>query len=175
MRGLPPAIASFVARAHAAMDELDYYGILGVDAGSSEEQVRAAYYRLARRLHPDVYGDSISDSSRRQLTAVFSRVVEAYQVLANAAMKARYDELVAGGVLRWDPGEARRAEPAAELAIEHAGARRFFRLAADAAGEGDWKTAATNFRLALSLDPDNPMIRARLAEAEAALEEEKRR
>jgi curved DNA-binding protein CbpA len=175
MRELPLAIASFVERAHAAMDGLDYYGILGVTRAAGEEEVRGAYYRLARRLHPDVYGDAISETSRRKLTAVFSRVVEAYQVLSSAEMRARYDELVAGGLLRWDAGEARRPEPAPELSIQHPGARRFFRLATDAAGTGDWKTAVTNFRLALSLDADNTMIRARLAEAEAALEERKGR
>jgi DnaJ-class molecular chaperone len=173
MAALPPAVASFVERAFAAMNGLDYYGVLGVGKQAEESEIRDAYYRLARRLHPDVYGDSLSESSRRMLTAVFSRVVEAYQVLANDQMRARYDQLVAEGVLRWDEGEARRSEPAPELAIQHTGARRFFRLGVDAAGAEDWKSAATNFRFALSLDPTNSMIQARLTEAEASLKGDK--
>ena len=165
MSDLPPSIASFVERAYAAMNELDYYGVLGVDRAASEADVRAAYYRLARRLHPDVYGETLSLNSRRKLTAVFSRVAEAYQVLADAELRGRYDELVKTGRLRWDAGEARRPRPAPELSIEHQGARRFFVLGADAAGAGDWKSAALNFQLALSLEPDNTMIQARVVEA----------
>lgn len=172
MSGLPPSIESFVERAYAAMDELDYYGVLGVESDAAEAEVRNAYYGLARRLHPDVYGETITEESRRKLTSVFSRVVEAYQVLVHAEMRTRYDELLREGKLRWDAGEARRPEPAPELSIEHAGARRFFRLASDAAGEGDWKSAAMNFRLALSLEPDNTLIRERLAEAEKHVNED---
>ncbi len=172
MSELPPAIATFVDRAHEAMNGLDYYGILGVERGATTEDVRDAYYRLARRLHPDVYGDTLSDASRRKLTAVFSRVVEAYQVLSSPMMRPRYDQLLGDGWLRWDEGEARRPEPAPELSIEHTGARRFFQLAGDAAAAGDWRAAATNYRLARSLDPDNETIRARLEEAEAKLEKE---
>lgn len=170
MPALPPSIVRFVERAYAAMDELDYYGVLGVDRAATEADVRAVYYRLARRLHPDVYGEGLSIEAHRKLTAVFSRVVEAYQVLADAGMRTRYDELVTEGMRRWDAGAARRPEPGPELSIEHAGARRFFVLGVEAGEAGDWKSAATNFRLALSLEPDNTLIRERLAEAEARMQ-----
>ena len=40
------------------MSEAEAYRILGLDPGASVEEVRAAYHRLIRRVHPDLGGSS---------------------------------------------------------------------------------------------------------------------
>ena len=63
----------------------DHYDVLGVSADATESEITAAYYALARRFHPDTA--AISDPANRQ----FKRIVEAFETLANAARRHRYD------------------------------------------------------------------------------------
>lgn len=60
----------------------DYYKILGVAKGASEEEVKKAYRRLAHQYHPDKNGGNESK---------FKEVNEAYQVLGNKEKRAQYD------------------------------------------------------------------------------------
>jgi DnaJ-class molecular chaperone len=63
-----------------------YYDILGVARDADEKAVRAAYRKLARKLHPDVNpGDKTAE-------ARFKRVNEAYEVLSDARKRKDYDE-----------------------------------------------------------------------------------
>lgn len=60
----------------------DYYKILGVDKGASEEEIKAAFRKKAHELHPDKTG---GDEGR------FKEVNEAYQALGNKEKRANYD------------------------------------------------------------------------------------
>ena len=67
-----------------ATTERDYYEILGVDRDASESEIKTAFRRLARELHPDVSG--AADAQER-----FREVAEAYEVLSDAETRATYD------------------------------------------------------------------------------------
>jgi len=62
----------------------DLYGILGVGPGDTVEQIRSAYRRLARQLHPDMSGDP-ADHRR------FADVADAYRVLSDPHARRSYD------------------------------------------------------------------------------------
>ncbi|WP_084037980.1 molecular chaperone DnaJ [Demequina sp. NBRC 110053] len=61
----------------------DYYAALGVDRNASEADIKKAYRRLARELHPDVAGPESADR--------FKEVAAAYEVLGNAEKRSQYD------------------------------------------------------------------------------------
>jgi molecular chaperone DnaJ len=60
----------------------DYYKVLGLDRGASQEEIKKAYRQLAHQYHPDRPG---GDEKR------FKEINEAYQVLSNNEKRAQYD------------------------------------------------------------------------------------
>jgi curved DNA-binding protein CbpA len=156
-------IRSYVERASAVLDQVDYYRLLNISSASNDEQIRAAYYKLAASLHPDVHGVDVDSVYRAKLTAVFSRVAEAYKVLSDSALRNRYDRELAKGSLRISMGvDVAKKGPD----IETPAARKFFKLAKSAMVSGDYKSATMNLRFALQVEPDNELIKSELAKAE---------
>jgi curved DNA-binding protein len=64
----------------------DYYKILGVERGASDEEVKKAYRKLARKYHPDV-------SKETNAKEKFQDVAEAYETLKDKEKRAGYDSL----------------------------------------------------------------------------------
>src|SRR5919109_5410917 len=67
----------------------DYYEVLGVPRGATDEQIRSAYRRLARQYHPDV--NKAADAADR-----FKQITEAYEVLTDPQRRQRYDMFGSG-------------------------------------------------------------------------------
>ena len=75
-----------------AEQKRDYYEVLGVSRGASEDEIKKAYKKMARKYHPDLNPDN------KEAEEKFKEVNEAYEVLSDADKKARYDQYGHAGV-----------------------------------------------------------------------------
>src|SRR5207237_366034 len=63
----------------------DFYQLLGVSRGATDEQIRSAYRKLARQLHPDVNKEP--DAAQR-----FKEITEAYEILTDARRRSAHGD-----------------------------------------------------------------------------------
>ena len=69
------------------MGYIDYYKVLGVDKGASQDDIKKDYKKLARKYHPDLnVGDSLAEEKIKDIN-------EAYKVLSVPSSKRKYDRM----------------------------------------------------------------------------------
>lgn len=77
----------------------DHYAVIGVKPDADDDEVRKAYYRLARLYHPDRFGKDLAGSDREVVEELFGRVSEAFGVLSNEERRRDYDERLKSGAI----------------------------------------------------------------------------
>ena len=58
---------------------MDYYDILGVNKNAKDNEIKKAYYKLARECHPD----KVESEKREEATKKFQEIGEAYEILSD--------------------------------------------------------------------------------------------
>ena len=87
---LPRRLGLVTLRRHFAKDAKDdvenLYSILGLQKGASPEEIKAAYKRLAKEVHPDSIGHNDPAAAER-----FQQISHAYNTLLHVGMRRMYD------------------------------------------------------------------------------------
>jgi curved DNA-binding protein len=92
------------------MEFKDYYGIMGVARDATQDEIKRAYRKLARKYHPDV-------SKETDAEARFKELGESYEVLKDPEKRAAYDQLGAN----WKAGQEFRPPPDWDAGFEFSG------------------------------------------------------
>jgi DnaJ-class molecular chaperone len=176
---MDPRFATEVEALAAALDQLDYFGVLKVPQGATPAEIKAAYYRESRAYHPDRFA-AVPDAAFRELVGkVYRRVNEAYTVLRDDAKRAKYLADVSGPErarkLRFtEVAEAEVKEEQKKKVEEQLGTtpngRKFYSAALLEMGAQRWDAAQRSLKSALMYEPGNARFKEQLAEVEKHLE-----
>jgi curved DNA-binding protein CbpA len=74
----------------------DHYDILGLTRQATTAEIKAAYYQLAKKYHPDRHHQRDTADIRPKLENLFALITQAYDTLSQAAERAAYDERIRG-------------------------------------------------------------------------------
>jgi curved DNA-binding protein CbpA len=156
---------------HSKCERLGHYGVLRVKDHASVADIKAAYYKAAKKYHPDMHFHHLADDTLKdKLGDIFSYVYEAYSTLSNPEKRREYDK-----IMTIKPAKLRAVQDRARAAFEegknqlrknnHLDAERFFGQAA----YFDATTADYHYYYGLTLTRLN-----KFKEAEGAFESARR-
>jgi hypothetical protein len=147
-RPVPPdARRQEILDAHAALKIRTHFEVLGIPRDSTEAQVKEAYFRMAKRFHPDAHHDPALSDLRDKLEAVFIRLGDAYEVLRNPRIRASYEKALDARAPRPEPA----ATPSAPAAPEGPDPQQEARQAEEAIRKAARSVAAEKYWEAIQL------------------------
>ena len=80
-----------VLEAHDGLKAKNHFEVLGIPKASNEAQVKEAYFKLAKKFHPDTHHDPALADMLDKIEAIFIRLGEAYEVLRNPRTRGNYE------------------------------------------------------------------------------------
>ena len=147
-------------KVHEIDTGVDHYGLLGLSRSAAAEDVRVAYFSMAKRLHPDRLRAVGALDTSREAQRLFARINQAFAALSDPQRRAEYDRMLAAG------GEeaVKQAQTDAEdLAARILKAEEDFRLGEMALRRNQLSQARDLFEQACELNPDEAEYHALLA------------
>jgi len=167
---------------------LGYHGVLGIGQNTPQEDIKRAYYKMAREFHPDRHLYISSNEVKEKLNVIFSYINEAYQTLT--ASQRRQQEMPGGRSSEGDVNYRQMARQKFEAGMnclrsgDHEQALTFFGQATNLDAStpayhyhyglalfrnGKIREAEASLRRASQLDPDNAVCMAELGHIYLAL------
>lgn len=160
----------------AALDSISYYELFRVAQTVTYDELRAAFHDFAESFHPDGHRWR-HPNEQEAIGRIYRRGTEAWRVLSDPVLRARYDEAVAHGIFRPEdlivemqaprslsmPPSAGGGSAAGGRLVDKVrapGARPFLIRAEELLKKGDPKQAKIQLVMALHLDKGNPALEA---------------
>lgn len=152
------------------VDLSTYYELLGVLEIADDRAIQEAFHRFSAAFHPDRHRGA-DEETRQRITYVFKRGAEAYRVLRDRELRARYDLYLAQGKLRLDerPPAPGGVQSLTDLCVTPAG-RLHARRAEEHLDRSELEEALRSLERALDVEGDNPRLEERRRALQALLE-----
>ncbi|MBW2230996.1 MAG: DnaJ domain-containing protein [Deltaproteobacteria bacterium] len=104
------ALRAEIEKLHDSLDVLDYYRLLGVKSDARGSAIKKAYFKTAKRFHPDTLARLGLEDLKDQAAEVFAQIAEAFGVLSNARRRKDYDAVMRGELTDLDATRLAQAE-----------------------------------------------------------------
>jgi curved DNA-binding protein CbpA len=141
----------------------NYYDLLGVPFNASPDEIKRAYYALAKKYHPDHYFRSDTGELKKSLGTIFSVLTQAFDTLKVPATRASYD----ARILREAGGGEEKSTPAQASSVKEASIQKLaelnYRQGRGHFDHQDYWSAIEAFRQSVRLEPRNARYRYWLA------------
>jgi curved DNA-binding protein CbpA len=178
----------YILDAHARIEQITHYELLGVRPNADKREIKKAYYALAGVIHPDRYFGKNLGSYKPKMEVLYARITKAFELLSSKSERAQYDaELAAKAAAAPPPSaeqppastplvrapvdpriQAKRQEAMDALKARFADAKTkaqdHVAAAKRAHAAGDFVAAEAAYRTALALSPSDEALRAAHAE-----------
>lgn len=158
-----------------ALDAISYYDLFRVEPDVHFDSLRLAFHEFAETFHPDA-NRWRPPQEQEAIGRIYRRGTEAWRVLSDPALRDRYDDALARGILRPEElilqTEAPRSlGPAARLVdkVRSPAARPFVLRAEELLKSGDPRQAKIQLVLAQHMDANNPALLAFAKDLDAAI------
>jgi DnaJ-class molecular chaperone len=149
----------------AALDESDYYQLLGLSPEDNSEKIQAAFHRFSQSFHPDRHRHR-EPKLRTAVTQIYRRGTEAYGVLRSATSRAAYDLALLQDIKRLHPARSpREGETSGGLASTclTAGGQLHARQIERALSRGEYDEARRLVDKTRLAEGENPEFEGRVA------------
>lgn len=153
------------------MDTLNYYQFFGVGKDCTVVDMKKKYIALARKYHPDKFRN-VPSEVKDMAYEITKRANEAYSVLSHPNRKCIYDKMLTENaeMKRFDFRNKVAYNENPEDAVQNDQARRFAVLAKKAMDGGDFRSALTQLKMALSMEKNNSYLTKLMDQVKKELE-----
>jgi curved DNA-binding protein CbpA len=163
----------------------NHYEVIELPSTAKTNEIKDAYYALARRYHPDRFHLKSGTRIHAQISSAFARITQAYETLTDPNSRAAYDQSVERSRRFSESAPKSKADPVAdpaddfnseidESATEEGRAEYSFREGFGALQQGRINAAVTHLSAASRLAPGEARYRAYYGRALAATEQTRR-
>ncbi len=145
------ATREMVLQAFESMEQHNHYEMLGIGRNATTQEIKKAYFHVAKLYHPDRHFEAEMDDLKDKLEGLFSRVHEAYDTLISPESRDKYNlEMVDGAKSRQVDKKAQsgKADSQAKALAQFNEGMKLFQ-------QGNYWGANEAFHWAIRLDPDN--------------------
>jgi curved DNA-binding protein CbpA len=147
-----------IREAHAAMKNQDHYEVLGIPQDAPKDEIKKAYFRLAKAYHPDRHFHAGMEEVKSQLEGLFQRITEAYDTLLMERRRKEYDLTLV--MSKYGGKQSQASEETSETrAVQQ------FQRGQEAIKRGDYREAVHSFEWAARLNPKQAKYYAALGKA----------
>ncbi len=151
-----------------SLDTLSYYQLLGVPLDVDSQTLQARYERQVRVLHPDRHSREPDSARKTTLTRVYARVGEAFRILSNPQLRAKYDVQLRSGTIRFREDRSDQAQGSASQDPSNPQARSLYSQGNELIAKGELRAAKAKLSLAKQYEPTSAAIAAALLACEPA-------
>lgn len=163
----------------AALDQLDYFGVLKIPQAATPPEIKAAYYRESRAYHPDRFAAYPDPAFRDLVGKIYRRVNEAYTVLRDDRKRTKYLQDVSGPEraqkLRFTEADEVQVKEEQKRKLEEQmgmtpNGRKFYAAALVELKAQRWEGAQRALKSALMYEPSNEKFKEALAQVDKEIE-----